>query len=221
MRAVLADVDGTLVDSNYHHALAWFRALCDHGHVIPLVDIHRRVGMGGSQMLEELIGHADEDIEADWRQNFEEMLPEIEPFARVADLLHACAGRGVRVVLATSAPSDLLAALRAKVDADDWIHAKVDADDVAEAKPEPDVFAAALAKAAVAASDAIVLGDSTWDVLAARRAGLGCVCVLSGGYGRAELLDAGAVAVYRDVAELLDAFDDSPLVERVLDRPSV
>lgn len=211
MRALLADVDGTLVDSNYHHALAWSRALSDHGHVVPIVEIHRRVGMGGGQMLEDLIGCADDAVEKGWRRNFEAMLPEIRPFARAADLLRACAGRGLRVVLATSSPGDLLAALRVKLDVDESVHAAVDADDVTEAKPEPDVFATALAKAGVAASEAIVLGDSTWDVLAARRTGLRCVSVLSGGYGREELLTAGAVAVYRDVAELLAAIDDSPL----------
>jgi len=212
VRALLVDVDGTLIDSNYHHAIAWFRALRDNGHVVPVVDIHRRVGMGGGQMLEELIGRADETVESAWKRNFEDMVPEIEPFARAAALIRACAKRDLRVVLATSSPGDLLEALREKLDADEAIHAAVDADDVDEAKPEPDVFATALAKAGVEASQTLVLGDSTWDVLAAQRAGLEAMTVLTGGYGRDELEAAGAVAVYRDVAELFESIDDSPLM---------
>lgn len=212
MRAVLVDVDGTLVDSNYHHAIAWSRALHDCGYRVPVVDIHRRVGMGGGQMLEQLIGSADPEVERRWRRNFEELVPDIEPIAGAAELLRELSRHGLTVVLATSSPADLLDALRKKVDADDAIAGSVDADDVREAKPEPDVFAAALDKAGVRVEDAVVLGDSTWDIEGAARVGLGCVALETGGYGRAELEAAGALAVYRDPCELLDNLSDSALL---------
>src|SRR4051812_48572752 len=104
---VLVDVDGTLVDSNYHHTIAWSRALLDHGRHARLAAIHRLVGMGGSQMLETLIGESDDAIEEGWRSHFDELLPEIRAFDGAADLLHAFHDLGLTVVLATSSPEDL------------------------------------------------------------------------------------------------------------------
>ena len=147
--AVLFDVDGTLVDSNYHHTLAWARALHTHGHDIPLFAIHRLIGMGGSEMLEALIGAADERIKEDWRHGFDQLLPEIIAFEGAGELLRAVHERGVTVVLATSSPEDLLRELRAKLDADYAIDDTVTSGDVEDAKPQPDIFDVA-EKAAVA-----------------------------------------------------------------------
>jgi len=208
--AALVDVDGTLVDSNYHHAIAWSRALRAHGERARLAAIHRLVGMGGSNMLEQLIGRADESIERDWQKNFEALLPEIDALDRAGDLLRTLHARGLTVALATSSPKDLLESLREKFDADDAIDHVVTATDVESSKPDPDVFTAAAEKAGVAPGAAIVLGDSVWDVEAARRAGIACVALECGGFSRAELLDAGAVAVYEDPAALLEALDESP-----------
>jgi HAD superfamily hydrolase (TIGR01509 family) len=209
-RAALVDVDGTLVDSNYHHAIAWSRALHEHGHPVPLFRIHRLIGMGGSEMLESLIGHADETIEKAWRGYFDALLPEIRAFADAGALLDGLHARGFAVVLATSSPADLLDALREKIGADHAIDAVVTASDVEDAKPAPDVFAVALEHAGVDAEHAIALGDTVWDVKAAHRTALQCITLESGGISRAELLEAGARAVYADASELLRNLDESP-----------
>ena len=209
---VLSDVDGTLVDSNYHHAIAWSRALRDHDEDSPLAAIHRLIGMGGSELLEQLIGRADEAIQRSWRAHFDDLLPEVRPLPGAADLLRRLHRQGAAVVLATSAPDDLLRVLRAKIGADDAVDAEVSAQDVDRAKPHPDIFEAALAKVGAEPDDAVVLGDSLWDVEAARRTGLRCVAVETGGFSRAELLDAGAVAVFRDARDLLARLETTPIL---------
>jgi len=209
--AVLVDVDGTLVDSNYHHTMAWSRALRDHGCNARLAAIHRLVGMGSSQLLETLIGRSDDKIAKSWRSHFDKLLPEVFVVDGGAELLRALDARGLTVVLATSSPEDLLDAFRAKIDADDAIDVVVTASDVDEAKPEPDVFEVSLAKANVARDRTAVLGDSIWDARAAVRARLPCVALETGGFSRAELEGEGVVAVYRDATELLDHLEESPI----------
>ena len=169
-RGVLFDVDGTLVDTNYLHVLAWRRVMLDRGE------------------------------------------PEIRAFPRAADLLRALHGRGVRVVLATSAEKSDLEALLEAIDAEDAIDAVTSAGEVEAAKPAPDLFCVALEEAGTKPEATVVVGDTVWDVKAAARAGLPCVAVLSGGISRAELADAGAVAIYDDVADLLENLDQSPLL---------
>ncbi len=144
---MLVDVDGTLVDSNYHHALAWSRALRAHGHDAPLASIHRLIGMGGSKLLEQLIGAPDDDIEASWRCHFDQLLPEVRAFDAAGELVSWLHGAGLVVVLATSSPPDLLDAMLDKIGADGAIDVAVTADDVDQAKPEPDVFDAGLENA--------------------------------------------------------------------------
>jgi HAD superfamily hydrolase (TIGR01509 family) len=208
---VLVDVDGTLVDSNYHHTIAWSRALRDHGYNARLAAIHRLIGMGSTQLLETLIGRGDDAIAKSWRAHFDELLPEVVALDGAAELLRALHGRGLTVVLATSSPADLLEEFRSKIGADDAVDVVVTASDVEEAKPEPDVFEASLAKADLRRERAIVLGDSVWDAQAAARAQLPCVALETGGFSRAELADEGVVAVYRDPADLLEHLDDSPI----------
>jgi HAD superfamily hydrolase (TIGR01509 family) len=207
--AWLVDVDGTLVDSNYHHAIAWSRALRDCGEDARLAAIHRLVGMGGRELLHSLIGRDDEAIRSAWRTHFDALLPEVRPLPGVADLLRAMRADGAAVVLATSSPADLLASMRALLDADGWIDDEVTADDVDRAKPEPDVFAAALAKTGRAAAEALVVGDAVWDVRSAKRAGIRCIGLESGGFSRAELLAEGAVAVYEHPGDLSAHLDEA------------
>jgi HAD superfamily hydrolase (TIGR01493 family) len=208
---VLVDVDGTLVDSNYHHTIAWSRALRDHGCNARLAAIHRLIGMGGSDLLETLIGRSDDAIEKSWRAHFDELLPEVNPFDGAAELLQALHARRLVVVLATSSPTDLLDRFRDKIDADDAVDVLVSADDVADAKPAPDVFETGLSKADLPRDRAMVLGDAIWDVQAAARARLPCVALETGGFSRAELEHEGALSVYRDPTDLLDHLDESPL----------
>jgi HAD superfamily hydrolase (TIGR01509 family) len=212
-RAVLFDVDGTLVDTNYLHVLAWRRVFLDHDEpAITSARIHRLVGMGTDQLLETLCGRPRPELKPERARHFEALKSEIRALPRAGDLLRALHDRGLRVVLATSAEKSDLEALLAAIDADDAIDAVTSAGEVETAKPAPDLFSAALAEAGTAPEAAVAVGDTVWDVEAASRAGVRCVAVTSGGITREELEAAGAVAVYDDVAALLDGLDDSPLV---------
>jgi HAD superfamily hydrolase (TIGR01549 family) len=208
--AALVDLDGTLVDSNYHHAIAWSRALRDHGERSEIAAIHRSIGMGSSEMLQRLIGRADDAIVNSWRAHFESLLPEIVAFDRAAALLQALRDIGLRVVIATSSPEDLVRELLGRVGPADLIDVVVSSADVERAKPEPDVFAAAADKAGVHGSRVMALGDSVWDAYAARRAGLRCTGLECGGTSAAELKAAGAVAVFRNPADVLENIAQSP-----------
>lgn len=213
--AVLFDVDGTLVDTNYLHVFAWIGAFHAVGHPVDSAAIHRAVGMGSSQLLDRLLGSdaarqvADQVKDADTLR-YQETLPLMRTFDGARELLKVMAKQAT-VVLATSAQPEELSALRRVLDADSVITAITSAEDVEAAKPEPDLVEVALQKAGVPPEHAVFVGDTVWDIEASNRAGVPCVAVLSGGIGRAELEDAGAVAVYRDVAELLARLDASPL----------
>jgi HAD superfamily hydrolase (TIGR01509 family) len=212
-RAVLFDIDGTLVDSNYLHAVAWRRVFLELGELeITTARIHRLVGMGSDELLETLFGRSRPELKPARARHFDALKPEIRAFPRAADLLRALHGRGIRVVLATSAEKSDLEALLGAIDADDAIDAVTSAGEVEAAKPAPDLFSVARGEAGTAPESTVVVGDTVWDVEAARRAGLGCVGVMSGGISRTELEEAGALAVYDDVGALLDRLDDSPLL---------
>jgi HAD superfamily hydrolase (TIGR01509 family) len=208
---VLVDVDGTLVDSNYHHTLAWSRALRDHGEDAHLAAIHRLVGMGSTDLLQSLIGRDDEAVKKSWRSHFDALLPEIRAIDGADQLLHALHDHGFVVVLATSSPEDLLQDLLTNVDGTEVVDVVITADDVDQAKPNPDIFEVALDRADLTTDRALALGDSVWDVEAARRAGVGTVAVETGGFSRFELEHAGALAVYRDAALLAEQLASSPL----------
>jgi HAD superfamily hydrolase (TIGR01509 family) len=213
--AVLFDVDGTLVDSNYLHVFAWSQAFTAVGRPVDAVAIHRSVGMGSSQLLDRLLGPEDarrlgDRAKAEHTERYRQTYSLLRPFDGAVDLVRAVAKRSA-VVLATSAQPEELEQLRRVLDVDDAVLAITSAADVDQAKPEPDLVAAALHQAGVPAERAIFVGDTVWDVQAAARAGLACVTVLTGGIGRAELHDAGAAAIYRSPAELLGTLDDSPL----------
>jgi len=199
---VLFDVDGTLVDTNYLHTLAWARAIVDVGEWAPMNAIHRLVGMGGDQLIETLLDREPAGVSEARAARYGELIDEARPFPGAAATLAKVHGLGIRVVLATSSPGDELATVRGVLDADEHVDAGTSADDVDRAKPEPDVFLAALETGGVDPERALVVGDSIWDVQAARAAGLACVGVETGGFSAHELREEGAVAVYRDIAEL-------------------
>ena len=208
---VLFDLDGTLVDTNYLHALAWSRALRDAGEWAPTNAIHRLVGMGGDQLVPELLGHPCPETAEQRPVRYRELMDDARAFPGAADLLRRIHAAGPAVVLASSAPADELAAMRRLLDADDAIDAATTADDVGSSKPAPDVFLAAIEASGIDPERALVVGDSIWDVQAARAAGLGCIGVETGGFSRHELSEEGAIEVYRDVAELLARVRTGPL----------
>jgi HAD superfamily hydrolase (TIGR01509 family) len=214
--AVLFDVDGTLVDSNYLHAVCWWEAFTQAGHNVPMAPIHRAIGMGSDQMLDALLpAGRDRDGDADMRAAHGALYATYwsrqRPLPGAADLLRACKERGLTVVLASSADAREFAALRAALDADDAIDEATSSADVERSKPAPDLVRVALDKAEVPPDAAVFVGDTVWDVRACGKAGVSCIGLLSGGIGRAELLDAGAAEVYDGPAELLGALPRSLL----------
>jgi HAD superfamily hydrolase (TIGR01509 family) len=213
LEAALLDVDGTLIDTNYQHALAWFRAFEQHGFVLPLWRIHRAIGMGGDQLVSALVGkEADEDKGDEIRDArdslYQDLIGEVEPLHGSRELISDLKERGVTVVLASSSPKGELDHYLELLDARDLADAWTTKDDVESTKPEPDLVNAALVKAGT--EKAVMVGDTRWDVEAAAKAGVETVCVLTGGWSAQELLDAGAAAVYESVDELRDRLGDTP-----------
>lgn len=208
-RAVLFDIDGTLTDTNYLHVAAWRRAFVDAGlDGVASWRIHRMIGAGSGVLLSSLVGEERGDVKDGWRRHFDALKPEIRPFPRAADLLRTLAERGVTVVLATSSEPDDVEALIDALGAGSAVSAVTSAGDVDEAKPSPEVFRAALAEAGCGPDEALVVGDSVWDVEAASRAGLRTVAVRCGGTGDDALRAAGVVALYDDPAALLESLDE-------------
>jgi HAD superfamily hydrolase (TIGR01549 family) len=211
--AALLDVDGTLVDTNYHHALAWWRAFRHHGIALPVWRVHRHVGMGGDQLVPALVPGIDRDLHArieDTRgDEYERLIGEVQALEGARELIAALKERGATVVLASSSPQDELDRYLDLLDARDLADAWTTKDDVDATKPEPDLVRAALDKAGE--EQAVMVGDTPWDVEAARRAGVETVCVITGGFSRQELLDAGAAAVFESGDELRRKLDEPPL----------
>jgi HAD superfamily hydrolase (TIGR01509 family) len=212
--AAILDIDGTLVDTNFHHAIAWFRAFHQHDIVLPIWRIHRHIGMGGDQMIGSLCGDETEeekgdDIRAAEKVLYSELIGEVEPLRGARELIVDLKDRGHPVVLASSAKQDevdhYLDLLDARDLADDWTTSS----DVEATKPQPDLVQAAMDKAGT--GEAVMVGDTTWDVEAAGRAGIQSVTVRTGGFSAAELRDAGAVAVFDSIEELREALDETPL----------
>jgi HAD superfamily hydrolase (TIGR01509 family) len=208
---VLFDMDGTLMDTNYLHCLAWSRALRDAGEWAPMNAIHRLIGMGGDQLVPELIGHDSPDATAARPQRYKELMSDIRAFPNARDLLYRIHDLGPTVVLATSAPADELAHLREVLDADSAIDGQTSADEVTHSKPDPEVFLKAMESASIDPGRALAVGDSVWDIRAARSAGIACITVETGGFSQHELSEAGSIRVYRDVSELLSQLYTSPL----------
>jgi HAD superfamily hydrolase (TIGR01549 family) len=209
--AVLLDIDGTLVDSNYFHAVAWFRAFRRNGHDVLVSDLHRLVGMGADQLIERVVGEGDESLEQAWQEEFAELRDEIIATPGARDLVRALKERGLTTVYATSGQPQDVEALRSVIGADEWIDEAVSSEEVEASKPAPDIFRLALERAGVGAEDAVVVGDTVWDVEAASACGVACVAVTTGGISEPELRAAGAAAVYASPEALLADLDASPI----------
>ena len=214
MGTAILDIDGTLVDTNYHHAVAWYRAFRQHGIVLPLYRIHRHIGMGGDQLVEALAGKEAEEEKGDDLRAAEgplymAMIEEVEPLSGARELLAELKERGHPVVLASSAKAQevehYLGLLDARELADGWTTSA----DVDATKPEPDLVKAAMQK--VEADEAVMVGDSTWDCEAAKRAGIETVAVLTGGFSEQELREAGAAMVFESIESLRDRIGETPL----------
>ncbi|RSD20893.1 HAD family hydrolase [Amycolatopsis eburnea] len=215
--AVLFDVDGTLVDSNYLHVHAWHRAFAELGRAVDSWRVHRAIGKGSGKLLSTVLGEDDAGRVGDEAKELHsrfylETADLLRPFDRAPDLVRALAARGVRVVLATSAGPDELKALRKVLDVDDVVTAIVSGADVDATKPDPEPVYAALERAGTAPEETVFVGDAVWDVHAAAKAGVRTVAVRSGGVSEAELTEAGAVAVYDDAAALLEGLEESVLL---------
>jgi HAD superfamily hydrolase (TIGR01509 family) len=216
MTLAILDIDGTLVDTNYQHALAWYRAFRKHGLVLPIWRIHRHIGMGGDQLLPAL-SDADferehsEDVREDEKSLYMEMIGEVEPMRDARELIEEIKRRGHTAVLASSAKDEeveyYLDLLDARSLADGWTSSA----DVESTKPEPDLVHAALQKAGADADDAVMIGDTPYDVEAAKHAGVPTIAVLTGGFSEAELREAGAVEVFESVAELRGRLGETAL----------
>jgi HAD superfamily hydrolase (TIGR01509 family) len=210
----ILDIDGTLVDTNYHHAIAWYRAFRQQDVTLPLWRIHRHIGMGGDQLVAALAGegfdreHGDE-VRAAEKSLYMELIDEVRPLEGARELIEELDRTGHAVVLASSAKPDevehYLDLLDARELADGWTHSG----DVERTKPEPDLVAAAVEKAG--GGPAVMVGDSTWDCEAAARAGLETIAVLTGGFSEADLREAGAACVFQSLMDLRADLDKTPL----------
>jgi phosphoglycolate phosphatase-like HAD superfamily hydrolase len=201
---VLLDVDGTLVDSNYQHVIAWQRALRDHGLVPGAWRIHRHIGMGGDQLVPALVGQDVDDeigdeIRDGWEQHVRPLLDDVTPVDGARELVHALTGAGAAVVLASSGKAEHLERWLDLLDLRGQVDAVTTSADAERTKPHPDVFRVAMERVDAGAEDTVALGDSTWDCEAAGRIGVRCYGLVTGGFSEAELQDAGAAGVLADL----------------------
>jgi len=208
-RAALVDIDGTLVDSNYQHALAWFRALRRHGVTCEVRVLHHLVGMGGDQLVtaaagEEVERRHGDALRAAEAEIFREVIDEVTPLPGARRLLETLAERARAVVLSSSARADEAERYVDLLDARGLVDGWTTSEDVDATKPAPDLIHAGLERAG--GGPGLMVGDSTWDCRAAARAGVPTVAVLSGGYCREELLEAGALTVLDTPGDVADAF---------------
>jgi HAD superfamily hydrolase (TIGR01509 family) len=212
--AALLDVDGTLVDSNYHHTLCWYRAFRKHDIVLPVWRLHRHVGMGGDKFVAAVAGddvekRLGDELRDDWEKLFDESIDEVAPLEGARELIQELKERGHEVVMASSSIESHFERFMELIGAKELADGFTTKDDVEASKPEPDLVRAAMAK--TRADEAVMIGDTPWDVEAARRAGIETLTVITGGFSRQELLDAGAVAVFESLVELRERLDETPL----------
>lgn len=200
---VIFDVDGTLLDTNYLHVAAWWEAFRERGHDIRCADIHRALGMGSSDLVRRVLGWPDPSVTEAHSRYFAPYLGRMRPLPGAADLLRATTRLGLRVVLATSAKDEEIDLMLDALGARDSIGTVVSSGDVAQAKPQPDIVDRALSESGTDAGRAVMVGDAVWDMIAARRAGIRGIALLSGGIAEAELREAGAMEIYADAAALL------------------
>jgi HAD superfamily hydrolase (TIGR01509 family) len=215
--AVLFDVDGTLVDSNYLHVYAWQRAFDAEGVPVAAWQIHRCIGMDGDKLVRTLSDDAPDQVQdrlSDGHsRHYREVTPLLAPLPGARALLHRVADLGLQVVLASSAPDDELEALLKALDCDDVIAEKTSSRDVDTAKPDPGIVQVALDRAGVDADHAVFIGDAVWDAHAAAAAGLPCIGLLCGGVSRDELQSAGASPIFTDPQDLLEHLESTRIAE--------
>ena len=212
--AAILDVDGTLVDSNYQHAIAWYRAFRLHGITIPVWRCHRAIGMGGDQLVPYLAGEGfdreqGDTVRLEEHALYQQLIHEVQLFAGARELIEDLKARGSKVVLASSAKAEDVARYLDLLDARELADGWTDSSSVQRTKPAPDLVTAALEL--VGGGPGVMIGDSTWDVAAAKQLDVPTICVRTGGFGADELRDAGAEAVFESIAELRERLDDTPL----------
>ena len=216
MATAVLDIDGTLVDTNYHHAIAWFRAFSDHELILPIWRIHRHIGMGGDQVVTALCGEDVEqrlgdDIRDAEGEHYAALIGEVRTMEGSRELIVALKDRGHVVVLASSAKEGEVEAYLDLLDARDLADAWTTSADVESTKPAPDLVHAAMSRVDGDPADAVMVGDTPWDVKAAAGADVPTLAVMTGGFSDAELREAGAAMIYESVAELTERLDESPL----------
>lgn len=215
IRVVLLDMDGTLVDSNDAHARAWVEALAEGGFAVPFARVRHLIGMGGDTLLPEVTGLAKDTprgqrLSDRWGEIFRERyLSGLRPFPEARNLVARMRAEGLRLVVASSGERELLDTLIALVGIAALIDGAISASDAARSKPAPDLVAAALAKVALPPAAAVLLGDTPYDIAAARKADVRTIALRCGGFSDTDL--AGALARYDDPADLLARYDTSPL----------
>jgi HAD superfamily hydrolase (TIGR01509 family) len=215
--AVLFDVDGTLVDSNYLHVHAWYRAFTDAGLNVEAWRIHRSIGMDGSTLVASLAERADEDTRALVKDlhssHYKKTASMLRPLPGARELLERVKALGLQVVLASSAAEDELSMLRRVLARDDLVSAVTSSKDVDTAKPQPDIIHVALERVGADVANAVFVGDAVWDVEACKRAGVATIALLSGGVSRAELEMAGAQHIFDNALDLCEHLDSTPIAE--------
>lgn len=209
--AVYFDLDGTLVDTTYFHAHAWWRALDEAGMHRPMAAIHPLIGMGSEALLTRLVGRSDEAIEAAHERHFSDLHSFVRPLPGAGAVLRRVVEAGAKAVVVTSAKKQDLNALLRPLGSDRLISDVIDGEQVGSPKPAPDPFAVALRRTEGDPTFAIAVGDSVWDVESATAVGMPCIGVQTGGIAAHDLEGAGAVAVYRDCRELLARWDSGPV----------
>ena len=216
MGAAILDIDGTLVDTNYHHTMSWARSFARHDLVLPLWRIHRHIGMGGDQLVvalcgEEIEDRLGDDIRAAESSEYMKLIGEVAAMDRARELIVALKDRGHAVVLASSAKEDEVDHYLDLLDARELADAWTTSADVESTKPAPDLVHAAMKRIDADPGESVMIGDTPWDVRAAAQAEVETITVVTGGFSAQELSEAGAVAVYESVGELLDGLDDTRL----------
>ncbi|MDX6706581.1 MAG: hypothetical protein QOI48_2427 [Solirubrobacteraceae bacterium] len=211
--AAILDVDGTLIDSNYQHAIAWYRAFRLHGITIPVWRCHRAIGMGGDQLVPYLAGdgfeeQAGDTVRIEEHALYQQLIHEVQPFAGARGLIEDLKARGSKVVLASSGKAEDVARYLDLLDARELADGWTDSGSVEHTKPAPDLVEAALKL--VDSDEGVMIGDSTWDCEAAKAVGVDTIAVRTGGFGADELREAGAIAVFESIAELRERLAETP-----------
>jgi HAD superfamily hydrolase (TIGR01509 family) len=212
----ILDVDGTLVDTNYQHAIAWYRAFRGCGIDLPVWRIPRHIGMGGDQLVQALTDETTErelgeQIRGAEKARYEELIAEVRPLSCARELIEDLRRRGHGVVLASSAKPDELDHYLELLDARELANAWTSAEDVEATKPAPDLVHVALERGGAEPGEAVMVGDSSWDAAAAERAGVCTLAVLTGGFSAQELREAGAERVFESLQELRATLDETAL----------